>query len=170
MAEELREAERPALTRLAGPYEDFFLRLDRFTPEQRDRYDRLVRIKREIDARLEIFNNYIKSHASAEAIQQYENKSLNDFHDVMISCSCLSLDKDGNFKDYSAMIGPSEGFVKMPMEKREMPYHEYGEFYTKALDIVLTKITGFDPETAAKHIEAACTEIYLPKQTEEMSR
>ena len=24
MAEELREAERPALTRLAGPYEDFF--------------------------------------------------------------------------------------------------------------------------------------------------
>lgn len=166
MSNKLHEACTPALSQRPG--KDMvgqdemvsYIDLDKFTPEQREKYDRYVRLFYESLARLCVLENYIKSLVSQETIQSYNQvvRPVSEFKDTTISCNTVDLDKEMNFTKYGIKVGSD--IVESPAQ---MTFDEYSKLYITSLSSMLVECfgKGLTEDQAMSKLKEVCEEVYL---------
>lgn len=170
MSEKFQEACAPALVQtpnaeLKGEM-DSRIDLDKFTPEQRDEFDRVSRMCKDARARLNLFERYIKERTSSEAIEEFNQSvdPLENYDGLTMECNNIDLDENGSFSKFSIKVGPVN--VESP---KEMTYEEFTKLYTSSLDNILARCYGLNVEQAREQIQTACTEVYQSQKQSTMT-
>ncbi len=137
-----------------------YIDTDKFTPEERDMFDRYSRVTEGNRARLCVFENFVKGLVPKETVQSYNQyvSPISDFNGVPISCNNIDLDEKGEFSKFSIKVGPVN--VDSP---REMTVEEFSQLYTSSLSNVLIRSlgAGLSQEEAMQQLQNACAEVYL---------
>ena len=170
MSEKFQEACAPALIQtpnaeLEGVM-DSHIDLDRFTPEQREEFDRVSRMYTDASARLNLFERYIKERTTSEAIEEF-NQSVDpivNYNGLTMRCNNIDLDENGYFSKFSIKVGPVN--IESP---EEMTYEDFSKLYTSSLDNILARCYGLDTNQAKEQIQATCTEVYLSQKQSSMT-
>lgn len=140
-----------------------YIDIDRFTPEQREQFDKYSKVVTEHRARLCVLENYIKGLVPQETVQSYNQyvQSVEDFKGVSVPCNNIDLNEKGEFSKFSIKVGPVN--VESP---QEMTFEQFSQLYTSSLSNVLIRSLGegLSQEEAMQQLQSACAEVYLQQQ------
>jgi len=140
-----------------------YIDVDRFTPEQREQFDRYSKIVEEQRARLCVLENYVKGLVPQETVQSYNQyvQSADDFKGVSVSCNNIDLNEKGEFSKFSIKVGPVN--IESP---KEMTFEQFSQLYTSSLSNVLIRSLGegLSQEQAMQQLKSACAEVYLQQK------
>ena len=170
MSEKFQEVCAPALVQTPSAeledVMDSYIDLDKFTPEQREEFDRVSELFKDARARLNLCDRYVKSRTSSEVIESYDQsvEPLENYNELKMHCNNIALDQDGNFSKYSIKIGPVN--VESP---ERMTYEEFSQLYTTSLDNILARCYVLNADQAREQIQASCTEVYLSQKPSTMT-
>lgn len=172
LSQKLQEIYAPALVQ--RPSKDLqgqdvmisYIDTGRFTPEQREQFDRYSNLVKEQRAKLCVFENYVKGLVPQETIQSFNQyvQATDDFKETSISCDNIELNEKGEFSKFSIKVGPVN--VESP---QEMTFEQFSQLYTSALSNMLIRSLGegLSQEQAMQQLQNACAEVYLQQEKKE---
>jgi hypothetical protein len=141
-----------------------YISMDKFTPEQREKYDYLEKKYHAAKAKLDVFNNLIKKLSSQEVVQDIESryKDISTSIESPEKISCDFIDLGVNGEPNKHWMNVSQQLFECP---REMSFEEYQEIYTSSMNNLLARSLGnsVTQEQAMQKIQDACSEVYLSK-------
>lgn len=160
--EQYREAMKPAIkqgvlkTIDGNEVNTRYLDVDNMAPEKYQVIEQLTKQLSEVNARKQIFNEFIKKAVSPDKYKKDDEPQ--DFSDLKIDCSLLEMDEHDNF--IGACMIVANIVVGCP---EVMTYEEYSDIYTEGMTTIITNVmeTMESPEEAVRVVSEACERVYL---------
>lgn len=157
--EHFREVSKPAMIEIERdgqkiPYIDF----DRFTPEQRAKFDYVSRRLDYSSSKLRIFEQYIREMTPQSVRDSYGRMGVILYDEPNIFCDTMSLKVGDESQKY--FISVCSNWVEVP--HKIMTFDEYKKIYTSSLSELLIRSlgTGISKEEAMTQLQDAYTEVF----------